>query len=160
MAKNNESGTKSWRYAIIAVSVILVLAIAGTVYYGATVVPEQNKSRDVAACETFEAGYNEAKFAFISEMIQKKHTPDPVTAIQNYMEPLFIGSIRAAKGLPYESDLGKALIDLNVSKLTFDGSSAEAANASFHTYDNQAAAIQSLCYGLGVGTSASPSTAK
>jgi hypothetical protein len=60
--------------------------------------------------------------------------------------------------LPYESDLGKAMIDLNVSKLTFDGSSAEVANQSFKAYDNQAINIQSICYGLGV--KAQPPTGK
>jgi hypothetical protein len=42
------------------------------------------------------------------------------------------------------------MIDLNVSKLTFDGSSNAAANQSFRAYDDQAKNIQSICYGLGV----------
>jgi hypothetical protein len=144
------ASNKNWRITIIALATVFVLAIGGTVFYGTVVVPQQEKARNVAACKTFEAGYQNAKYAFIQEMIQKKHTPNPLTAIQNYMDELFIGSIRAAKDLPYESDLGKAMIDLNVSKLTFDSSSTETANQSFKSYDNQAINIQSICYGLGV----------
>ena len=150
MTNPTATGNKSWRITIVALVTVFVLAIGGTVFYGTVVVPQQEKARDVAACKTFEAGYQNAKFAFIDEMVQKKHTPDPLTAIQQYMDKLFIGSIHAAKNLPYESDLGKAMIDLNVSKLTFDGSSNEAANQSFKSYDGQAINIQSICYGLGV----------
>jgi hypothetical protein len=141
---------KNWRITIIALATVFVLAIGGTVFYGTVVVPQQEKARNVAACKTFEVGYQNAKFAFITEMIQKKHTPNPLTAIQKYMDKLLLGSLHAAKDLPYESDLGKAMIDLNVSKLTFDGSSNEAANQSFRAYDDQAKNIQSICYGLGV----------
>ena len=150
MTNNTESGRKSWRTTIISLVVVFVLAIGGTIYYGSVVVPQQEKTRNAAACKTFEAGYQNAKLAFINEMIQKKHTPNALTAIQNYMDKLFIGSIHAAKDLPYEGELGKAMIDLNVSKLTFDGSSNEAANQSFRNYDNQAINIQNICYGLGV----------
>lgn len=169
MAKKNETGSasaietassnKAWRYSIISLAVVAVLAIGGTVYYGAVALPAEQKVASIAACKKFDKAYSNAKFAFITEMIQKDHEPKPLTAIDNYMDKLFSGSIQAAKNLPYETDLGKALIDLNVSKLSFDGSSNEAANQSFHNYDNQAMAIQSLCYGLGVGSdpSATPS---
>lgn len=146
----NASSNKAWRYTIISLVVVFVLGVGGIVYYGTVVVPKQEKVRNVAACKIFEAGYQNAKLEFINEMIQKKHTPDPLTAIQKYMDKLFVGSIRAAKDLPYESDLGKAMIDLNVSKLSFDGSSKAAANQSFRAYDDQAINIQSICYGLGV----------
>jgi hypothetical protein len=144
------SSNKVWRNSIIALVVVFVLAIVGIVYCGTVEIPKQEKTRDVAACKTFEAGYQNAKLEFIAEMIQKEHTPDPLTAIQNYMDKLFPGSIRAAKDMPYESKLGKAMIDLNVSKLSYDGSSAETANQSFRAYDAQAINIQNICYGLGV----------
>ena len=160
MSNPTDTSNKNWRIAIISMIVVFTLAIGGTVLYGTVIAPAQEKATQVAACKTFEKAYAKAQYAFLKELLLKKKKPDPLIAIKGYMDALFHGSVNAAKNLTYESDLGKAMIDLNVSRLAFDATSTQTVDAAFQQYDQQAIAIKSICYGLGVGAKATPSPTK
>jgi hypothetical protein len=161
---NALANNKNWRNAIIALIAVSALAIGGTIYYGTVVVPAQTKAAELAACKTFDKGYVNAKVAFIDELVNKKHKPDPMTAVTNYEEALFKGSIQAAKNLAYEDKLGAAIIKMNISRLSIDNSTADAAKSGFQTVDAQAASIMGICTNLGYSTKAasspSPSASK
>lgn len=51
---------KNWRNALIAVAVLALLAIGGTVWWGVVQKPVELKAKNIAACETFNTALGEA----------------------------------------------------------------------------------------------------
>ncbi len=136
---------RSWTAAIVAIVAVFVLAIGGTVFYGAVIQPQVLKSKDLAACKTFEYNYAQGQLAWVKEATATTHTPDPKVAVDNYLAHLFIGVNKGYPKADPNGTVAKAFQQLALSRLQYDSSSVTAIQTGFQTIDSEASALKSHC---------------
>lgn len=100
--------SRNWRTAIIALSAVVALVIGATVYFGAVVLPQQNKKANLAACKIFKDGYQAAQQAAIDEANAKDHVPDQNVAIANYVNTLMHANNAAFSAAAKDGDVQKS----------------------------------------------------
>jgi hypothetical protein len=151
---------RAWKLSLIALSVVFVLAVGGTVFYGTVVQPAQNKAADLKACNYFVVGYAKARMGFVKEAQSKDHTPNLATAIENYITPLYEGNHKAYDAANPDGDLSSALSELAVARLSFE-STKDSKNPVFPSAIDQAAmSIENMCRPIIEGSkTASPTPA-
>jgi hypothetical protein len=138
-------GNRAWKLSLIALSVVFVLAVSGTVFYGSVIQPTQNKAADLKACNLFTVGYSKARMAFVNEATNNNHSPSLATAIANYLDPLALGVHKAYTTAVPDGDLSNALSDVAVARLGYE-STKVANNPTFPNQVDQAAmVVEKLC---------------
>jgi hypothetical protein len=136
---------RSWTAAIVALVIAFVLAIGGTVFYGAVIQPQVLKSKDLAACKTFEYNYAQGQLAWVKEATATKHTPDPKVAVDNYLAHLFIGVNKGYTKADPNGPVAKSFQQLALSRLRYDSSSVTAIQSGFQTIDSEASSLKTYC---------------
>jgi hypothetical protein len=149
---------RSWTAAIWAIVAVFVLAIGGTVFYGAVIQPQVLKSKDLAACKTFEYNYAQGQLAWVKEATATKHTPDPKVAVDNYLAHLFVGVNKGYPKADPNGPVAKSFQQLALSRLQYDSSSVTAIQSGFQTIDSEASSLKTYCDTL--MPKASPSATK
>jgi len=136
---------RSWTAAIVAIVAVFVLAIGGTVFYGAVIQPQVLKSKDLAACKTFEYNYAQGQLAWVKEATATKHTPDPKVAVDNYLAHLFIGVNKGYTKADPNGPVAKSFQQLALSRLRYDSSTVTAIQTGFQTIDSEANSLKTYC---------------
>ena len=139
---------KNWVRAIIVLSVVFVLGIAGVVYYGAVALPAINKAKDVVACKTFLVGYDKAKLAFLNEENAKDHKPSVETAVKGYAQAL---SDAYNKAITEVGDIngivGSAMKNVAINRLHLDTTTESNMATTFADLDNASGTAEQICTG-------------
>lgn len=135
---------KRWRNSLIAIIVVFILAIGGTIYYGAVALPAQNKANDISACNIFEEGYLKAQLAVVKEETAKDHKPNLQTAVDGYVSNLFHANQIAFKKSAQGGKLNSLLTDVALARMRY--SSTVTASPTFPSdLDSAAQAVSSYC---------------
>lgn len=147
MTESKKPRTRAWTASMVALSLLVVAGIGGTVWYGTQVLPKQNDKRTQAACLVFEKGYAAARDGFLAEATGSSN-PSFAVALSAYLKPLTQGAVAARNKVVKGSDIDKNLMMLRASLDQF-GAATKTFTAKTlpfpHKSDAYAKRIETLC---------------
>lgn len=138
---------RKWIRAIIAISAVFVLGIAGVIYYGTVTLPAENKAKDVAACKTFLVAYSDANLAFLNEENAKDHKPSVETAVKAFADKLLNGYNKAYTQVGDSTGtVAKAIQSVALARLYLDTRTSDSTASTFSNLLSTTQTTEQVCH--------------
>jgi hypothetical protein len=112
---------KSWPITIFILLTVAVFGIAGVVFYGVVVLPEQRLANDRKACDEFANGVIQARNQSVSLLQLKPPVPEPEVAAK-YATTAHKGIDKAFNTAVVNGDIYNSLAQIGLKRLDFNES--------------------------------------